>query len=58
MTCMIRTALFPLFRAWNMNTTPNPPELFHALAQSFNESLLSQEWVLPSLDECLAAFEA
>ena len=58
LTCMIRTALFPLFRSRVMNTTPSPPELFHALVRSFNESLISQAWVLPSLDQCLAAAEA
>ena len=54
-TCMIRTTLFPKFRSRVMNTTPSPPEFFRALAQSFTQSLQTQEWVLPSLDQCLAA---
>ena len=54
-TCMIRTTLFPKFRSRVMNTTPSPPEFFQALAQSFTQSLQTQEWVLPSLDQCLAA---
>ena len=57
-TCMIRTALFPLHRSRVMHATPSPQLFFRALVESFNESLTSQEWVLPSLEQCLAAVEA
>ena len=53
-TVLLRTALFPHFRARNRKTTPNPPDLFHTLAESFRQSLAKGSWVLPSLADCEA----
>jgi len=54
---MIRTALFPHFRARLKNVTPNPKEVFHALAMSFREALATKCLVLPTLEEVLAQYE-
>jgi hypothetical protein len=51
-TIMCRTALFPHCRARGRNTTPNPPEVFFALARAFASSLRNHKFSLPSLEAC------
>jgi hypothetical protein len=51
-TIMCRTALFPHCRSRGRNTTPNPPEVFLALARAFASSLRNYQWSLPSLEAC------
>ena len=54
-TVQMRTVLFPRNRAGEQNTTPNPPSLFYALAESLRESWAASALRLPTLGEVLAA---
>jgi hypothetical protein len=51
-TIMCRTALFPHCRARGRNTTPNPQEVFFALARAFASSLRNHQFRLPSFEAC------
>ena len=52
LSCMLRTCLFPHNRARQLNGTPSPQPFFQALCASFTESLLSESFVLPTMEMC------
>ncbi len=56
-TIMCRTALFPHNQARLRNTTPSPPCVFYALAESFRSSFAALPFRLPTLPEILQAAE-
>ena len=55
-TVMCRTALFAENKARLRNTTPSPAAFFHALTNSFLESIQNLEFHLPTFKEVLAAY--
>ena len=54
-TAMIRTSLFPYYKARLLNTTPNPPAFFFGLVDSFQRGLRQLVFTLPTLEDCFAA---
>jgi hypothetical protein len=54
-TVMCRTSLFAQNHGRRRNATPGPAPVFYALAHSFNHSLRTLHFRLPSLAECEAA---
>ena len=55
-TVMFRTGLFPYYRSRMRSRIPDTPALFAALASSFVQGLVTEEFRLPTLAECLAEF--
>ena len=55
---ILRTTLFPHDRSRGMKSIPSPECVFTALASRFLQSLLKEKFVLPSLQECAASFNA
>ena len=52
LSCMLFTCLFPHNRARQLNSTPSPLAFFQALGTSITESLLSESFVLPTMEMC------
>ena len=50
---ILRTTLFPHDRSRGKRNTPSPECVFRSLASSFLHSLLKEQFVLPSLEQCI-----